>query len=363
MARPTEVLQLCSTDTAPFQALCAAHASALQALGARVTTVFVEPSAEPEGRDTDAWYLNLPAGYTKAQALKAFRAQVPIRSWDLVLSHRYKMMQLALRLQPRSAQQQIIALAHEFGYFRRRKRVWYQRLFAPGVRFAAVSQPVADDMRHSHWSLRGPLVLPNALDVRGLQAAQLTREAAREALGLPRDRYLVGNVGRLHHKKQPELALQAFAALVPELPDGSRLVMMGDGQLQDALQQVANELGIDGRVDWLGKVPGAARFMAAFDQFWFTTGHAEAFGVTLLEAMAAGQLVISADGAGPRTVLGDSGLYYRTGDVDSLAGAVREALKLSPEAAERLRCGARERARLSFSTDALVAAYATILPV
>jgi glycosyltransferase involved in cell wall biosynthesis len=363
VTRPAEVLQLCSTDTAPFQSLCNAHARALQALGARVTTVFMEPSAEPEGRNAEAHYLNLPAGYAKAAALKALREQLGDQAWDLVLCHRYKMMQLALRLQPRHAQQRIIALAHEFGYFRRRKRVWYQRLFAPGVRFAAVSQPVADDMRTHHPALRGPLVLPNALDVRSLQAVQLPRVQAREALGLDPDHYLIGNVGRLHHKKQPELALQAFAALANELPPGSRLVMMGDGQLQPALQQVANELGIEAQVDWLGKIPGAARYMAAFDQFWFTTGHAEAFGVTLLEAMAAGQLVVSADGAGPRTVLGDAGLYYRTGDVESLTATVREALQLGPEAADRLRCGARERARLSFSTEALVAAYATILPV
>ncbi len=357
-----EVLQLCGSDLAPFQALCDAHAKALGELGAKVTTVFMEPSCLPHktmaGR---VEYLDLPPGFHRRDALRSLRSKYARTDWQFVLCHRYKMMRIGAALLPRGEHHKILALAHEFGYFRRWQRVWHQRLLLPNVQFAAVSSAVADDMQQANPAIGKVLVLPNAIDMTELRAAQLERQTARTALHLPQDGYYLGYIGRLHYKKEPGLALEAFANVVDQLPARASLVMVGDGDLAVALKTRAYELGISNRVYWLGQVPDAARYIHAFDQLLFTTGPKEAFGVALLEAMSANVPVVCADSPGPRSVLGDAGIYYRTGDLASLVAALRQSAAMAPEAAAIMQCRARERAEACFGVPALAANYARLL--
>jgi rhamnosyl/mannosyltransferase len=100
-------------------------------------------------------------------------------------------------------------------------------------------------------------------------------------------------VGRLRYYKGLEYLLNALPA-VPE----ARLTVVGTGPMQREWKALASELGLDGRVRWMGDVgeQELPSFYSACDVFVLPCSErSEAFGMVQLEAMAAGKPVISCD--------------------------------------------------------------------
>jgi glycosyltransferase involved in cell wall biosynthesis len=108
--------------------------------------------------------------------------------------------------------------------------------------------------------------VPHHLSLDGLPgAAALTREAARETLGLPRDAFLVASFGFITPVKRLDVALRAFARLRREVPD-ARYLLVGDVSpyydldaiLKPELQEGAVKVGHT-------ELPDFLRYMVAAD--------------------------------------------------------------------------------------------------
>ncbi len=305
-------LQLCPSDHPPFRDLCRVHATAMVRAGYDVDTVFLRaPVGTP---DPNATYLNAVGNRAMVRALVAHLAG---RSVTLTVAHRYRACRIAVSARRTAGVGRILAIAHEYDLFKRLRRRFWQRMMGRDVTFAGVSQPVVDQMRAQHPSVGVPLVVPNALDLGIFDAALLTADVAREALGIAADAYVIAAVGRLHPTKQPQLVLRGFADAIESLPRNARLVFVGDGEERDALRRQIDVAGLALRVTLLGSVEQASRYFAAFDLLLAAPRYDEAFGMTLLEAMAARLPVLCADSPGPRSVLGEAGTYFS--DADDLA--------------------------------------------
>ena len=351
MTRPC-ALQVCPNDHPPFLDICRNHAAALGQAGCDVDTVFL---GAPRGtRWEAATYLGVERGTRRM--IDALRSHCAGRADRLVVMHRYRAYQVATRALEGAAT--MVAVAHEFGMFARRRRRLRQWWFARDVVFAGVSQAVVDEMRRHHPSLRHTSVLPNPVDVDALDRARLSRTDARTALGIGGDGYVVGMVGRLHPEKRPLLALEAFAGAA--LPSGARFVFVGDGAMRASLESRAREIGCAERVHFTGYVPDAARHLEAFDALLFTSGPTEAFGMALLEAMVAGVPIVCADQAGPRSVLGPGGRYF-TGGAAELTSELGRVAALSAAEREALCRLQRARAECEFSLPAVADAYRRLL--
>lgn len=305
-------LQLCPSDHPPFRDLCRVHATAMVRAGYDVDTVFLRaPVAAP---DPNATYLNAIGNRAMVRALVAHLAG---RSFTLTVAHRYRACRIAVSARRRVHLGRILTIAHEYDLFKRIQRRLWQRAIARDVIFAGVSEPVAAQMLAQHPSLRDVGVVPNALNLEAFDTALCAREVARTTLGVAADAYVIAAVGRLHPTKQPELALRGFAAAVESLPRNAHLVFVGDGEERDALRRQIDVAGLASRVTLLGRVEQASRYFAAFDLLLAAPRYDEAFGMTLLEAMAARLPVLCADSPGPRSVLGEGGTYFS--DADDLA--------------------------------------------
>ena len=113
----------------------------------------------------------------------------------------------------------------------------------------AVSEEVAAEVRP--FSQGGPLiVVPNGVDV-DLFRARPDRAGARAELGLPESARLLCFTGSLRPWHGLDLAIEAMVAL----PNDVHLVVAGDGPVRLELDRRASELGLRGRVHWLGQVP------------------------------------------------------------------------------------------------------------
>ncbi len=181
-----------------------------------------------------------------------------------------------------------------------------------------------------------PHVIPNGIDT-----ARFARTgSASPPGGSGRDPVLTF-VGRLDEpRKGLAVLLEAFAALLSDHPR-ARLVLVGDGS-PTLLRRL--EPRVAARVRLLGPVDDAAKAaaLATTDLLVAPNLHGESFGIVLVEAMAAGAVVVASDLPAFRAVLdrGRAGALFRTGDARDLA---RTAGALLSEPARRRALAARGR--------------------
>jgi len=221
----------------------------------------------------------------------------------------------------------------------------YKRMFSAARAIIAVSH----DMKQQLLNLGAPQekVFYNAcgVDISLFSGAQPARA---EPIAVA--------VGRFVEKKAPHLTLLAFKEVVEACPDAG-LLMIGDGPLWEVCKQLAQALGIDGAVRFLGsrdhvEIAGIMRKALMFVQHSMgaADGDSEGTPVAVLEAGASGLPVVSTRHGGiPDVVIdGQTGLLVDEGDVSAMAGCMIKLIKNS-ELAARLGSAAREQVASEFS--------------
>lgn len=199
--------------------------------------------------------------------------------------------------------------------------------------------------------------LPNPVDIQRIEA-RAAEPCPHRWLQPGREEFALLSSGRLHKQKNQALLLSALALARRECAR-LRLVVLGEGELLDALQAQARELGIEAAVDFPGYVDNPYPWVAGADAFVLPSSW-EGFPNVMLEAMACRTPVIATDcpGAGAEILeQGRSGQLVPMDDPDALARAILDLVQSPhPERVER----AHARA-LEFSQDAVARRYAEVL--
>jgi len=182
------------------------------------------------------------------------------------------------------------------------------------------------------------------------RAAEIRREN-----GTP----LIVFVGRFRYYKGLEFLVRAMVSVK------GNLLLVGSGPERARLAALREELGLEDRVRFAGDVdnPSLPAHYAAADVCVLPSSHAtEAFGLVLIEAMAAGRPVVSTElGTGTSFVNQDgvTGLVVPPRDPEALAAALNRLIA-EPGTRARFGLAGRERARTLFSSEAMIRA---LLPV
>ncbi len=177
------------------------------------------------------------------------------------------------------------------------------------------------------------------------------RDEARKAMGVSRDQVVVGFVGRLVSQKAVDVLIAAFTTASAVAPD-SKLAIVGDGPLREELTKMAEKLGVDQRIIWLGECD-ARKYLAGFDVFAISS-QKEGLPYVVLEAMWTGLPVVATAAAGVEILVQAdvNGSVVETGNVTAFAAALVPLLR-DTQLRARLGQGSRERAA-AFSVDAMV---------
>jgi glycosyltransferase involved in cell wall biosynthesis len=164
--------------------------------------------------------------------------------------------------------------------------------------------------------------------------------AARRRFGLDRDYLLF--VGTREPRKNLGRLLAAYAWLVARRHDAPELVIAGrKGWLADDLEARAEELGLAGRVRWLGGVdPEALPGLYAGALAFVFPSLYEGFGLPVLEAMACGTPVVASTGGALPEIAADAALLVDPLDVEALGSTMARVV-----AEPALRIELRERGR------------------
>lgn len=163
-------------------------------------------------------------------------------------------------------------------------------------------------------------VVYNGIDP-GRRPTALDRAAARDALGLPHDAFVIGTAGRLDPVKRLDVLLQVHTRVVLKHP-GTRTVIIGDGPERARLESLAEGLGIAGSVTFAGYRADVRALMSAFDVYLNSSAY-EGVSLTILEAMAAGLPVVATPvGGNPEVVVEKETGYLVAGGPHAIADAV-----------------------------------------
>jgi L-malate glycosyltransferase len=216
----------------------------------------------------------------------------------------------------------------------------------------AVSKYLADYTRQEMGVRRQIQVIPNAVDHNRFYPRENPQLRLRYAHP---DEKLLLHISNFRPIKRIEDVIRIFAKVSEKV--GSRLLMVGDGPERSSAFELASELGISGRVAFLGSFPRIEELLAVCDLFLLPS-IAESFGLAALEAMASGVPVIASNIGGIPEVVQDgvNGFLFNTYDVDGMA---ESAIKLLTDSAlhQQFSKAARECAVKNFSDTTIVPMY------
>ena len=163
------------------------------------------------------------------------------------------------------------------------------------------------------------------------EQCDLTKHERSASLNTKQERSVIGVVSRLEHIKGMDLVIPAFAEVRKRFPD-VRLLVVGDGSLRGSMEQQALELGCADAVTWAGRQPQEAlpQYYSEMDIVQMPS-RSEGFGLTAIEAMACGCVVVASDVGGLPEVVSDGvcGLLHRSEDVADIASKISSLIASS----------------------------------
>ena len=135
---------------------------------------------------------------------------------------------------------------------------------------------------------------------------------------------ILGVVSRLEPIKGMDLVVPAFAEVLKRFPE-VRLLVVGDGSLHAMMQRQAAELGCADRITWVGRQPQEElnKWYGQMD-IVLMPSRSEGFGLTAIEAMANGCVMVASNVGGLPEVVRDGvcGLLHCTEDVHDMADKI-----------------------------------------
>lgn len=288
-------------------------------------------------------------------AVAAYRVRVDeVKKAYKGLSFRYKNIRSTLQ----EVQPDVIFLYEEPYSYAALQMMYWKRKICPNAKFIFYTWQNLDCrysffrrqiesyvFRHSDMAIAGSKDVEDVLRLHGydkeirriplaidpVDFPALTNANARRLLRteLALNTFTIGYIGRLAQEKGLTDLLHALALLPHHC---WQLLLIGGGNAEAELRQLAEQLQINERVLWIPYVKNTEmyRYYAAMDCFVLpsrtTRDWKEQFGRVLIEAMVCGVPVLGSSSGEIPIVIGDAGLVFREQDPKSLAESLEKIL-------------------------------------
>jgi len=231
--------------------------------------------------------------------------------------------------------------------------------------FVAISSPIAAELREFGVDPDRVRDIPNGIDPERFRPLnEEARAELRSELGLDSSEFIAVYTGRLVRYKGLPVLLKAWPQIVAQVPQ-ARLIFLGAGgnDIHDCEQEIETALDthkVRTSVSVVRGVDDVSGYLQAADCFVFPTED-EAFGISLIEAMACGLPVVSTavGGIADYLVDRDNGLIVEPGDADGIADAILD-LQDDPGLSARLGEQARATVGERFAQGEIDMKYAAL---
>ena len=235
--------------------------------------------------------------------------------------------------------------------------------YRPFRKVIAISEAIADVLRDRGVEEDRVEIIRSAVDVEAFSEA-VDCNAVRAEFGLSEGDFVIAAAGQLIPRKGHQFLLQAVADLKDRYPQ-IRLIVFGEGYLNNQLRAQAASLGLGDVVQFAGFREDLDSYVSCFDLFAHPA-LAEGLGVAALKAAAARVPVVgfAAGGLVEAVEDGQTGLLVAPEDSDALAVAIARIID-NPELGKEFGKAGRERMQKEFSiatmADRHVGLYESLL--
>lgn len=169
----------------------------------------------------------------------------------------------------------------------------------------------------------------------GIDCTMFSRKGKRAADSVVR----IGFIKHLEPKYGPDDLLKAMAIIAKQIPD-VHLTLVGHGQMEPFLKDLAIRLGIETHLRFTGYVPyeRVPELLAGMDIFVMpSVEHSETFGVAAIEAQAMEVPVVASNvgGVSEAVMDGETGILVEPRNIQQLAAAIIKLIR-EPELRQRM---------------------------
>jgi glycogen synthase len=176
-------------------------------------------------------------------------------------------------------------------------------------------------------------VIPNAVDAQSFVPRQPAEPALQEKLGL-NGKKVMGFLGSYYAYEGLDLLLDALPLVLQKEPN-ARILLVGGGPQEDNLKAQAKKLGIEEKVNFVGRVPHSEvnRYYDLIDVLVYPRHSMRLTELVTplkpLEAMAQKHLLLASDVGGHKELIehGKTGFLFKAGDAQALADAAVRILQ------------------------------------
>ena len=184
------------------------------------------------------------------------------------------------------------------------------------------------------------VVIPNGITIN--HKSQITNHKSKAVKNY--NNQIIGTVGSLNRMKGQACLVRSMAEVVKNYPH-AMLEIIGEGEERDNIEREIEELGLDRHITLMGKRSNIEEIMHKWSVFVLPS-IAETFGITILEAYAAGVPIIASNVSGILDLVTNkkTGILVEPEDTSAIASSIIKLLDHPAEAA-RLARGGRERVK------------------
>jgi sugar transferase (PEP-CTERM/EpsH1 system associated) len=254
----------------------------------------------------------------------------------------------------------VITTAHGKNYYGDR---WRRRLAYRFVARQAVMVAVSDDLKQFLARRVGIppgniRVVHNGIDFSRF-AVQEGNHAVREELGISADQRVIGTVGNLFAVKGQTYLLRACQAVASAFPNFVLLVA-GEGEQLGPLEKEASDLGIAGKVKFLGFRDDVPSLLHAMEVF-ILPSLSEGLPLSILEALALQKPVVATNVGGIPEIVEDgvTGYLVPPRNPEALADRILLLLR-DPQTAAKFGQAGRKRVEENFGVEQMIRKYQSL---
>lgn len=110
------------------------------------------------------------------------------------------------------------------------------------------------------------IVINNAIDINKYKYDEFARNSIRKKLSIPNDTYVIGNIGRFCNQKNQLFLIDIFKKINDQNPN-TRLLLIGEGELEEKIKTKVENFGIKENVIFTGAVKDTYKYYSTMDVF------------------------------------------------------------------------------------------------
>jgi len=210
----------------------------------------------------------------------------------------------------------------------------------------SVSKATKEELiKKAHINPKKIVVLYNFVDTDKFNRKNITWDVKKEKnkLGIRKDEFVIGFVGRLAYVKGCDILIKAL----PHLYFKYKVLIAGEGPERRRLEKLADKLGVRDKIIFLGYVDNPLGTYSLVD-ILVTPSRSESFGLSVVEAQACGCPVITSNVSSMLEVAGKGAILVDPYNVNEIAKAMEKVIKDKKLRAKLIKEGYKNIKRFSW---------------